>query len=330
MTKNRDATFDIMKGVAMLIVIAFHIFPNETCFFSYWRSALFFIISGYFAKEWTFKVFLQKGAKPLLIPYVVVCLFMLPFVFIGEHLFNVSIVPIALKSILMGSTSFGYLDKWNEVNIGPLWFLCALFWVRLMWFVICKIPKDYARGVIVVLLALVSCVLKGFVINPWSFLSACGALGFFFSGYIVRKYDLLGSERGKIVVLPLMVLLAYCMGFSNMVIASCSYSRGYIIELLASIAAFMLLYAFVQRFADVKYLPWRFLNFFGRYSLVVFCLHAVDQCINVHWFPLKIWSFFMTEYELLCSFVIRVGIVALGAFLISKNKFLREKIFFIN
>lgn len=328
--KERDSTFDIMKGIAMLVVIAFHVFPSETYIFSYWRSSLFFIVSGYFAKEWSFTLFLQKGAKPLLIPYFVVCLFMLPIVIVGENLFNVSILPTALKSIAMGSTSFGYLNKWGEVNIGPLWFLCALFCVRFICFFLCKILNDYIRGVIVVLLAISSYLIKDVMINPWSILSACGALGFFFSGYIIRKYNLLSAERGKIILPVLLVILIYCMGFSNMIIASCTYSKGYILELLASVGAFMLLYAVVQKFADVKFYPWRFLNFIGRYSLVVFCFHAIDQCINIHWFPFKIWSYFITEYELLCAFIIRVGFVALGSFLVSKNKFLREKIFFIN
>ena len=44
---ERDSTFDIMKGIAMILVIACHTFPTESTPFPYWRSAMFFIISDH-------------------------------------------------------------------------------------------------------------------------------------------------------------------------------------------------------------------------------------------------------------------------------------------
>lgn len=50
MKKKRDITFDIMKGVAILAMIAGHCFiPLKLHHFIYiWHMPLFFMVSGYF------------------------------------------------------------------------------------------------------------------------------------------------------------------------------------------------------------------------------------------------------------------------------------------
>ena len=147
--KERDCTFDIMKGIAMVLVIASHTIPLVNGPFAYWRSALFFIISGYFAKEWPVGEFLQKGAKRLFIPYVVTCLFMFPFVLLGEYLLDVDVLKIALKSMALGASCFGYADKYRDICIGPLWFVCASTWVRIIWALLQKIRSEHIRGVFI-------------------------------------------------------------------------------------------------------------------------------------------------------------------------------------
>ena len=327
--KERDCTFDIMKGIAMVLVIASHTIPLVNGPFAYWRSALFFIISGYFAKEWPVGEFLQKGAKRLFIPYVVTCLFMSPFVLLGEYLLDVDVLKIALKSMALGASCFGYADKYRDICIGPLWFVCASTWVRIIWALLQKIRSEHIRGVFIVLCGIAAYKFKEYSINPWSIFSAFGALGFFYCGFVIRKYDVLKASKGK-VVMPIAVLcLYYCICFKKMDVSSCIYEAGYITTLIACVGAFMLLYAGVKMFADKNVRFWKFLNFIGRYSLVAFCIHAMDQCLNVHWFPFKFWSFFTTEFELCCAVILRVAIVAAGAYLVSKNKFLKEKVFFI-
>ena len=187
--KERDCTFDIMKGIAMVLVICSHTFPWLNSPFSYWRSALFFIISGYFAKEWPVSEFLQKGAKRLFIPYVFTCLLMIPFVLGGEFLFGGDILLLALKSMAFGSSCFGYADKHMDICIGPLWFVCASIWVRLLWAFFQKIKRIQIRGIIIVLLGIIAYRMKEFSFNPWSILSAFGALGFFIADLLSENTE---------------------------------------------------------------------------------------------------------------------------------------------
>ena len=327
--KERDSTFDIMKGIAMILVISSHTIPVGNNFFAYWRSALFFIISGYFAKEWPVGEFLQKGARRLFIPYVVTCLFMLPFVLFGEFLLDVDVLTTVLKSMALGASYFGYADKYRDICIGPLWFVCASIWVRIVWALLQKIKNVPVRGVVIVLCGIAAYKLKENSINPWSIFSAFGALGFFYCGYVIRKYDVLSSPKGKSIMPIALLCLYYCISFKRMDVSSCVYGGGYITTLIACTGAFMLLYAGVKMFANKNMRFWKFLNFFGRYSLVAFCIHSVDQCLTIHWFPFKLWWQFSTTFEYVCAVVMRVGFAAIGCYLVSKNKFLKEKIFFI-
>ena len=238
-------------------------------------------------------------------------------------------MPNVLQSMIWGSASFGYADKWSDISIGPLWFVCASTWVRILWAMLQKIKKLTIRGGVIIIFAIGAYHLKEITINPWSILSAFGALGFFFSGHVIRKYDLLTSETWMRIMPIALLSLVYCMCFSKLDINYCIYGKGYIVDVVGCIGAFMLLYAVVRKFANVKFYPWHFLNFIGRYSLVAFCFHAIDHCLNVHWFPFKFWSFFTTNLELCCALILRIGFVAIGVYVVSKNQFLRERIFFI-
>ena len=74
---NRDLTFDIMKGVGILLVLAGHYWPE-----SYWYWAhktiysfhvpLFFLVAGYFSKPPKAGILavVNKNAKRLLLPFV--------------------------------------------------------------------------------------------------------------------------------------------------------------------------------------------------------------------------------------------------------------------
>lgn len=326
--KERNCTFDIMKGIAMVLVIMSHTLPFEmTRPFAPFRSTLFFVVSGYFAKEWLFKDFMIHGSKRLLIPYVFTCVLMIPLVILGEYFLDCQALSTALMSMALGSSSFE--GELFDVNIGPLWFICALLWVRVFWSLMRPLNNDYVKGAVIVFLVISALELKNFVILPWSLQPALGALGFFFAGHIFRKYDVLNNLKGRIIPVVCMGSLFHSVlrGFTD--INRSVYGGWYIIDVLASLGAFLLMYVIVDKIADKRSKIWHFLDYFGRYSLVAFCLHAIDQCLNVHWLPFKFWDFFTTDFEIICALVMRVSVVAVGAYLISKNKFLRERVFFI-
>lgn len=78
MTKTgRDVTFDVLKGIAILAMIAGHCFiPLPLHHFIYiWHMPLFFLISGYFFHEKPGGVVIRGICRGLFVPYAVTAMF---------------------------------------------------------------------------------------------------------------------------------------------------------------------------------------------------------------------------------------------------------------
>jgi len=331
MQKTRDPVFDIMKGIAMLLVVMSHSFFPEASnkAFVFFRSTLFFMISGYFAKEWLFCDLVKNGIKKIAIPLLFTNIIMLFIVFILDLIMQTNVVPTALKSVALGTSSWDLPGtNISQISAGPLWFLWALIWVRIYWVFLQK-KNDIISGVTIIVFAVIAFHLKTYVTLPFSILSSFGALGFFFAGHMIRKYSLLENAVGRKIFPICLICLIYCIGFSNIDINFCHYGAFYIVDLSACVAGFFIIQKVVKTYYMQENRFWNFLHFIGRYSLVFLCAHSIDQCISVDWMPFKLWSFFETKSELVCAYLIKVLFATSLTFIVSKIKFLSEKIFFI-
>ena len=329
--KERDPVFDIMKGIAMISVIIIH--SNLPWFsfhtFANFQSPLFFIISGYFAKEYGILDFFKKDAKKLVIPIIYTSLFLIGLSLIIDALYETRTCDVAIKSLLRGGASWYNPPRTLYImSAGPLWFLWALLFVRMFWAFFCRIVKnEIVLGIVIFCLAIAAFVSKQYYTLPFSIQASLGALGFYYVGFLCRKHVLLDKKNAKFFPISFICLI-YCICFSNVDINLCVYDAFYIIDVLGALAAFLCLYAVVRIYRADNAL-WKFFNYIGRYSLVALCIHSLDQNILVYWFPYKIWDAFEGVFQQTCAVCIRISIVLVGIYLISKNKFLCEKIFFI-
>lgn len=330
MPKTRDSVFDIMKGFAMIVVIIIHTMPSWQLyhFLSFFHVPLFFMISGFFVKESSLKDFMTVGVRRLLIPIFFMGILMISIVFLIDIFCQTHSLIIAMKSLLLGSASWPSSGDICVLSAGPLWFLWALMFVRLYWIILKKIKNEFLRGGVIVVLALVSCYSKEYITIPFSIQASFGALGFFYAGYLIKGGNLLGNNVGKKIFTPCLIAFAYCMGYSNIDVNLCIFRAFYVIDILAVIAVFFIMHAVITKYKTESRF-WLLMNFVGRYSLIVLCVHAIDQNICVYWLPYKIWSTFIGGFQFVCAVLLRI-IFAVGVtYLISKNKFLCEKIFFI-
>lgn len=332
MPQTRDSVLDIMKGIAMMFVIMAHTnFPWESYHtFANLRSVLFFVISGYFAKDWLMLDYLRLGVKRIFFPIVFTSVLMLLFVFVLDEIFDTKAFYVALKSVLLGTSSYPSVPcEMYIISDGPLWFLWATIFVRFFWILLKNlISNEIVRGGLIFTMAIAISYTKQFYTMPFSIQAAFGALGFFYAGYLCRKYDFLNSDVGKRIFPFFAICLVYCVGCSNIDINLCVYDAFYVIDLLGAVAAFYCVYAVVKKYnTDSKF--WNALNYLGRNSLIALCIHAIDQNILVYWFPVKIWSYFDGNFQMVCVYLIRVLWVFLGIYFILKFRLIREKIFFI-
>ena len=89
--KVRDRSFDILKGIGIMIMIMGHVTWGGDSELNIWYHSfhmpLFYIISGYFFKETDFLGLIRKRLKSLLIPYTFWGLFFFLFDFIVNFSF---------------------------------------------------------------------------------------------------------------------------------------------------------------------------------------------------------------------------------------------------
>lgn len=329
-TFKRDESFDLLKGLGIILMIWAHCRTDAINHFAYtFHMPLFFFISGYFFKCRSFKKELFLDFQRIVVPYVFTCLVMMLLAFSVFDKFTFgSMSRIALYSPLWGGGIFGHLFAVQEsLFVGPLWFLLGLLWTRLMACVLFRfIKSDMVCGAIIFILAIVAkCAFEVLGHIPLSFLQAFGCLGFFYMGNLAKKYDLLNYVNMKKILPVCLLCWLYCMTFSSLALHKCMYDGFYILDILSAWGVFCVLFILVKNvYCDSNWF-WKIVLFIGRNSIIVLCVHAIDHCM------LNRWSAVMSQLIVLIGNVpvtfFRLALAILLAYLLTKNKFIYEIIF---
>ena len=178
--KERLHWVDVAKGILIVMVAMVHItgrgeelgnscpaidaigpVAGVLCF----RMPAFFILAGFWGKyDMSFKDFLLRNAKGLLLPLII-------FSFLGGVLHEIS------YEILKGSYNAGGLE-WPFLNISlDYWFVLALFLAKCVYWGVCRISsKQYVRLLVCLVLYAVGVLLlkawflPNFACWKWSFI----------------------------------------------------------------------------------------------------------------------------------------------------------------
>lgn len=140
--KQRNATIDFMKGIAMVCVILCHAIQRAGCREQYillwdmiyaWHMPLFFLISGYCTNtDKSAGMFLKEKTLRLLYPWFIwrfIEWLFRPFPFSGVMGFDKNI-PYEFKDFLLS-----YITN----PFRPMWFLIDLFLFRLIIYLLARI-----------------------------------------------------------------------------------------------------------------------------------------------------------------------------------------------
>lgn len=328
---KRDPLFDLLKGVGLILMIWVHCKTIAISHFAYtFHMPLFLIVSGYFYKCRSFKEELYLDFRRILIPYVFTCIFMGIIAYAVIDGFSLgSTTQKALFSPLWGGAVFGHLRSITQepLFIGPLWFLIALFWVRIFLNILLRLLKNemLCGCILFVLAILANCVYEIVGHIPLSILQSFGCMGFFYFGIIARRHDLFGLPVIK-KMFPICALCwLYCMTFSRLALHDCKYEGYYILDILSSWGAISALFVLIKS-AYTENVLWKIIRFVGENSLVVLCVHAADHCLFNRWTSLY------HEVELAIgpalSAFIRVAYAIAIAYLITKSKWLYKNVFY--
>ena len=108
--------------------------------------------------------------------------------------------------------------------------------------------------------------------------------------------------------------------------ASGTFPTGFVFGLLGALGAFFTLYIIVKKFYTKTSLIWRTALFCGRYSLVIYCVHAIEFD-SFNWRAIAILHHIPLNHFALFQITIHTTIIFVLTFIILKIKPLREGIF---
>ena len=200
---ERNVVIDIAKGIAVLCMIAGHTFsyskyPVLCSMIFIWNMPLFFIFSGYFYN--TSKFCISINVKALLKPYIstgiiIIAICFLKSIVTGDILLK---TLYEVKAVLWGwgakSILHGNYPIPNDFpTVGPIWFLLALLWCKLIYYGIVRISillkMDQWIHLIVCIVSFGALCVSYYYSLPFSILQGLHAVLYFHIGHCLHNSE---------------------------------------------------------------------------------------------------------------------------------------------
>lgn len=196
--KQRDITFDIMKGIGILLVMIGHVYsqylPNTHHLIYTFHMPMFFLIAGFFSKAYENKASSIASIKKYFVRLVIPMVFT-QILFVLWHVLLVFTKGESWTNAIAQFTSLFWADvycpstKYGPLSLGVTWFLMALFVSKTLFlflsrFKLWAIPMSLLIALIAILLH------KVFPYSIWCFTLGMTALPFVTFGWIVHNYKI--------------------------------------------------------------------------------------------------------------------------------------------
>lgn len=287
---SRLAHIDVLKAVGIVCVLIGHLFaplPIRVFIYSF-HMPLFFLISGFLLKfndSIGFSLF--KAFKHLIVPYILTCVVMA----LSDMVYNGIASDRLLNRLLMSLYSIPSNivpgQHYGITQIGPIWFLCALFWGQIVVRIFNCIQSIVARAFIILSLAIIAIVIGYHIWLPFALLNGMVAAIFVWIGSEIKAMkmqDVLYSRMALIVSLVIWLVCIvgdYLRGlhFSISIFQFPLYGFGF----AGAISATIVLLNLSKAFVNISAKPvTAILSKIGRSTLEIMCVHAVD-IETIHW-----------------------------------------------
>lgn len=276
---NRVEYVDVLRGIGIILMILGHIGFGATfdIYIHAFHMPLFFFVSGFFYQKdshITFKEFLKKISKQLLIPYLFWGIFCIIFYTIYTR-GNKEILLISLKQMFT-------INNNGFPIAGALWFLSCMFFCKIILYVLGKnIKKETIFGSICILLMIIGIYFqKIFNIRLWySIDTAFVGVGLIYLGYLFNRFKLQDKivPKNLLVMIILFIINYFCIIKTNYVnMRTDTYPN--ILLFLFNFIVSQIVYISISKIL-LKYnkinLVTRFLKFIGKNSICFLCLNEL-------------------------------------------------------
>ncbi len=311
--KQRDLTFDIMKGIGILLVLIGHIWQlpdgiHQTIYS--FHMPMFFIVAGYFSKSYNevdncWKA-IQNYAKRLILPFVfTIIISSLFFIVLGlfKHEWNLAITKIL--SLLWADVST-LNTSWGVVCIGVVWFLLALFWAKVFLLFLSK--WEHLVLPIALLIAMGAVIVhKILPATPWSIMMGFTALPFVAIGWWSRRNTIPLWLKILSIILWLVAI-----AFSELDMFSFTYGN-YPVDVLGACGGTIALYWISSQIKEHLKFSAKLLARLGIWSLAIMCFHDFEIAthlgnrIQVYLgLDLPLWAWYFWRYAITIALAVIV------------------------
>lgn len=287
---SRLEHIDILKAVGIICVLIGHLYaplPIKVFIYSF-HMPLFFLISGFLLKtDGSLGFILSKSLRHLMIPYLITCLAMAFMDVIFTGISADRMINRLMMSVYGISSNIVPGEHFEITQIGPVWFLLALFWAQMIVVMVWRVNANTSalsrllRGMIFILLSLIAIITGYRVWMPLAFLNGVVASIFVWIGSEAKEQDVrkVLYKRSTVVVASVIwmicVIADYLRGmhFSISIFQFPLYGFGFIGAVCGTIV--LLSISRVLSLMNLKHIT-AILSNIGRSTLEIMCVHAVD------------------------------------------------------
>lgn len=291
MEKQRNISIDIMKGMAIILMVLAHFesLPNfwETCISSF-HMPLFFLVAGYFShniEERSVSLLiekLKKDFKRLVIPYLATIFLLLVYSFSIHYIYWSDHIE-AWRTVVCSIAPTG-MEVGSLCNSIPIWFLLALFWARTGWNLILITLRGGYRYAVAAIISLSLLYLKKFFSFdlPLALLPGLTCLVYMAIGYFFKQFQ----SHFKWQWLAIFVIFWEREFHANSVSIISSYYRYVLPGVIAAIGGTLACYSCSYVLEKCRCVPLvsyisKYLDWVGINSMVFLCAHTIDRYIPV-------------------------------------------------
>lgn len=290
---KRVGWIDIARAIGMLMIIMGHSLyvytysPVAKIIFAV-HVPIFFVLSGYLFREKNFKDQFRNLAKNLLLPYLFTA-----FLIVGISGFSKKISTFfILKSItsvkqtmIAAMYGIGSPGQWGETPIpaiGVIWFLLALFVAEIIFNISVKVSKKFVRFKFsfLILISFILCTMgfevAKYVTLPWSISAALVAQLFLCFGYILKEKNML--DRRTSVVFLFSLLFWGLSAKSGFFYLNVPIAANPVLAILGGMGGSIVIID-ISKLIDKIFKKINLIKKFGKYSLIVMCVHVVDLSV---------------------------------------------------
>ena len=256
---ERLSWLDVLKGIGIILVAIGHIYSNRTVFnwlYSF-HMPLFFMAAGWVYKEKTILTDIKRRIQTILVPYFSFGLIVLLYWQVIERRFRDSDMSFIDSLFGLFSGCYDNLD----FNI-HLWFLPCFFVTVILFNILVNLGGKKIAYIVSALMSLIYVVLP-LPELPWGFNRVFKYIGFYAVGVLLagRETRIVDKKiRTGMVAIVLLIV--------NFFLSCYHLTMGimWFVTALIGVAAVILISQLINKN--------RILQYFGRISLIILCIHG--------------------------------------------------------